>query len=527
MDAWQACAGLRRRLAGLRGWRRRGAAVLLGVLAAAALPPLHAVPLLVPAFAGWLWLIVASPSVAAAFTVGWWFGLGHFAVGLYWIANALLVEPETYGWLIPFAIGGIAAGMALFPAAAAALVLVLKGNGVGAVLLLAAAWTLAEWVRGWIFTGFPWNLIGTVWTAWPSMLQSAAVIGTYGLGLITVAVAALPAVAGEEAMTPRRRLTALAAGVAALALLWVGGETRLALAGPAATVEGVRLRLVQPDIPQQLKWVPELRDRHLVRQVDMSRRGPGNAQPAIPPTHVIWAETAVPFFLANDPGRRAFLTQAVPEGGLLIVGAPRTTATPQPQFEVWNSLEALDGNGRIVGTYDKFHLVPFGEYVPLRALLPFKKLTDGRTDFSAGEGLKTLSLPGLPPASPLICYEVIFPGAVARRDDRPQWLLNLTNDGWFGFSSGPYQHLAAARMRTVEEGLPLVRVANGGISAVIDAHGRTVARLGLGETGVLDAPLPVALAAPPPYVGFGALLLLALGGAAAGAGWWGSRRPQV
>ncbi|MBE0530506.1 MAG: apolipoprotein N-acyltransferase [Rhodospirillales bacterium] len=527
MDAWQACAGLRRRLAGLRGWRRRGVAVLLGVLAAAALPPLHAVPLLVPAFAGWLWLIVASPGVAAAFAVGWWFGLGHFAVGLYWIANALLVEPETYGWLIPFAIGGIAAGMALFPAAAAALVRALKGDGVGAVLLLAAAWTLAEWVRSWIFTGFPWNLIGTVWTAWPSMLQSAAVIGTYGLGLITVAVAALPAVAGEEAMTPRRRLTALAAGVAALALLWVGGETRLALAGPAATVEGVRLRLVQPDIPQQLKWVPELRDRHLVRQVDMSRRGPGNAQPTIPPTHVIWAETAVPFFLANDPSRRAFLTQAVPEGGLLIVGAPRTTATPQPQFEVWNSLEALDGNGRIVGTYDKFHLVPFGEYVPLRALLPFKKLTDGRTDFSAGEGLKTLSLPGLPPASPLICYEVIFPGAVARRDDRPQWLLNLTNDGWFGFSSGPYQHLAAARMRTVEEGLPLVRVANGGISAVIDAHGRTVASLGLGETGVLDAPLPVALAAPPPYAGFGALLLLALGGAAAGAGWWGSRRPQV
>ncbi len=524
MDVWQACAGWRRRLADLGGWRRQGAAVLLGVLAAAALPPVHAVPLLVPAFAGWLWLIVASPGVGAAFAVGWWFGLGHFAVGLYWIANALLVEPETYGWLIPFAIGGIASGMALFPAAAAALVRALKGRGPGAVLLLAAAWVLGEWVRGWLFTGFPWNLIGTVWAAWPAMLQSAAVIGTHGLGLITVAVAALPAVAGEEALAPRRRLAALAAGLAALALLWIGGEARLALAGPAATVEGVRLRLVQPDIPQQLKWVPELRDRHLVRQVEMSRRGPGDGPSAVAPTHVIWAETAVPFFLANDPQRRAFLARAVPEGGLLIVGAPRTTATPQPQFEVWNSLEALDGAGRIVGTYDKFHLVPFGEYVPLRGLIPFKKLTDGRTDFSAGRGLETLTLPGLPPVSPLICYEVIFPGAVARRDVRPQWLLNLTNDGWFGHSSGPYQHLAAARMRTVEEGLPLVRAANGGISAVIDAYGRTVASLGLGETGVLDAPLPVALSAPPPYARFGGLLVLVLGGAAAAAGGWISRR---
>jgi len=244
---------------------------------------------------------------------------------------------------------------------------------------------------------------------------------------------------------------------------------------------------------------------------------------AAPPTHVIWAETAVPFFLANDPVRRAFLARAVPPGGLLIVGAPRTTPAPQEPFRVWNSLEAIDGTGRIVGTYDKVHLVPFGEYVPLRVLLPFNKLTAGRTDFSAGDGRATLALAGLPPTSPLICYEVIFPGAVARRDDRPQWLLNLTNDGWFGRSSGPYQHLAAARLRTIEEGLPLVRVANGGVSAVIDAHGRTLARLGLGEAGVVDAPLPVALA-PPPYARFGDLLVLAVGGVAAALGRWAGRR---
>jgi len=523
MAGWQTWAGLRRRLSGLGGWRRRGLAVLLGVLAAGALPPLHAVPLLIPAFAGWLWLILASPGVGAAFALGWWFGLGHFAAGLYWIAHALLVEPETYGWVIPFAVGGIAAGMALFPAAVAAAVRALRGSVFGSVVLLAVAWTIGEWVRGWILTGFPWNLIGTVWAAWPPMLQSAAVFGTYGLGLVTVILAALPAVAGDERLTPRRRASALAAGVAALVLLWVGGEVRLALAGPTATVEGVNLRLVQPNIPQRLKWRAELRDRHLARQVEMSRR-PAADRP--PPTHVIWAETAVPFFIANDAGRRAFLARAVPEGGLLVVGAPRTTPeppTPPASFKVWNSLEVLDGTGRIVGTYDKVHLVPFGEYVPFRALVPFKKLTEGRADFSAGRERMTLALPGLPPASPLICYEVIFPGAVARRDVRPQWLLNLTNDGWFGLSAGPYQHLAAARMRTVEEGLPLVRVANGGISAVIDAHGRTLASLGLGEAGVLDAPLPAALASPP-YARFGLPLVLAVCGLALAACWWEARR---
>lgn len=524
---WARCVALRERLAALAGWRRNALAGVLGAMAALALPPLYLVPLLVPAFAGWLWLVLASRTPGAAFRLSWWFGFGHCAIGFYWISNALLVEPEKFGWLIPFAIGGIAAFMALFPAAAGMAVKGLRVSGIGAVLVLAIVWGLGEWVRSWLFTGFPWNLMGTVWAFSPAMIQSAALFGTYGLGLLTVAAAAAPAVVGDAGLTPSRRLAVLGVAMAVPAILWAGGEVRLAAAGPSAGVPGVRLRLVQPNIPQRLKWVPELRDRHLVRQVEMSLDGPPSGGAALPPTDVIWGETAVPFFLSGDAERRTFLARAAPPGGLVIVGAPRTTPVPEKPFRVWNSLEALDGRGRMVASYDKAHLVPFGEYIPFRALLPFPKITEGRNDFSAGPGPATLRLPGLPPVSPLICYEVIFPGAVVRRDDRPQWLLNLTNDSWFGASAGPYQHLAAARMRTVEEGLPLVRVANTGISVVIDAHGRTVGELGLETAGVLDSPLPVALADPPPYARFGNLTALVLAIGVAGAGGFFARRRRA
>jgi len=511
------CARLRRRLDALSGWRRAGLSAALGAAAATAFPPLFVLPLLVPAFTGWLWLIAGAGGLRAAATVGWWFGFGHFLVGLYWIAEALMVEPEKFAWLIPFAIGGIAAGLAAFPAVVAAVVAATRVRGIGRVLVLAAAWGLAEWVRGWLFTGFPWNLVGTVWVFAPAMIQSAALFGTYGLGLATVTAAAVPAVLGDGEAPVRGRLAWVAAAFAVLGLFAVGGAVRLALADDGR-VPGVRLRLVQPNVLQRLKWRPDLRDRHLVRQVEMSR------QPAAePPTVVIWPETSAPFFLERDPRRLAFLAGAAPEGGLVIVGAPRTTAQPESRFRVWNSLQAVDASGRIVAAYDKFHLVPFGEYVPFAGLLPITKITDGRTDFSAGPGSVTLKLPGLPPVSPLICYEIIFPGQVARRDERPAWLLNLTNDSWFGASSGPHQHLAAARMRAVEEGLPVVRAANTGISAVIDAWGRTVAGLPLGQAGVVDSPLPTALS-PTPYARYGNLPFFLLAGLLAAMGLGLSRR---
>jgi apolipoprotein N-acyltransferase len=243
------------------------------------------------------------------------------------------------------------------------------------------------------------------------------------------------------------------------------------------------LRLVQPDIEQSLKWDPQERQRNLILTADISL-APGFERVA----HVLWPETATLFALAGEPAFRRELAQLVPAGGYLITGSPRIER--EPALVAWNSLHALDAAGEIRATFDKFHLVPFGEYVPLRAILPIDRVVPGGMDFSAGPGPIRLEIPGLPAASPLICYEIIFPGAVVPAGPRPQLLVNLTNDSWFGVSAGPYQHFAAARLRAVEEGLPLIRSAGGGISGVIDPYGRATARLDLAVAGILDTDLP-------------------------------------
>ncbi len=417
--------------------------------------------------------------------IGWSFGFGHMFTGLYWIGIAFLVDPQRHGPLMPFAMLGLSAGLGLFPALAAWAVAASGWRGPARVVLLGAAWLAAEWLRAWVLTGFPWNLAGNVWAFAPAVLQLAAVTGVWGLTLITVLAAAAPAVLGEPAAGAGRR--AFVGAMLALPLLaWGGGALRLAAAPPLGSdvVEGVGLRLVQPSIEQALKWRPAMRQDHVERQMRLSA-----AEGLAGISHVIWAETAVPYLLTQEPELRARLARVVPEGGLLITGAPRSGAA-EGAPRLWNSLHALAGDGGIVGTYDKHHLVPFGEYMPLRSLLGLSKLTAGSVDFAPGPGPLVLRLPGLPPVSPLICYEAIFPGRVLPAGPRPAWLLNLTNDAWFGTSSGPYQHFASARIRAVEEGLPLVRVANNGISAVVDAYGRTLGRLGLNRTGILDAPLP-------------------------------------
>ena len=481
------------RLAGLSGWRRLGVAALCGALASAALPPLYLVPLLIPAFCGLLWLLDGARGPRQAAFLGWSFGFGHMLTGLYWIGIAFLVDAGRFGVLMPFAVLGMAAGMALFPALAVLLVAWTGWRGPARVVFLAGAWLAVEWLRSWVLTGFPWNLLGTVWAFSPEMLQLASVTGVWGLSLIALLAAAAPAVLCErDRPGPGQRgwrvNRAFAVALLAVlpALVWGGGALRLSGAPAPGSdgVEGVRLRLVQPAIEQKLKWRAELRKGHVDKQIGLSLAG---GQEGI--SHVIWAETAVPYFVSGEPVLRRVLSKAVPPGGLLLTGAPRgERGSGEPR--VWNSFYALDGRGEIVATYDKHHLVPFGEYTPLRGLLGLAKLTAGSGDFSPGPGPRTLELPGLPPVSPLICYEAIFPGRVIADGPRPEWLLNVTNDAWFGTSSGPYQHFASARIRSVEEGLPLVRVANSGISAVIDSHGRIIARLGLNEVGVIDSILP-------------------------------------
>ncbi|MDA1088805.1 MAG: apolipoprotein N-acyltransferase [Proteobacteria bacterium] len=507
---------LRRRLSGLMGWRRWVALAGLGVLAAMALPPVYFLVLLIPAFTGLLWIVEDSPGVARSFSGGWWFGFGHSAAGLSWIGSAFFVDAPQYGWMAPIAISAMAAGMGLFTGAASALSRLVFDkrplSAVGRVIVFSALWTLLEWVRGWALTGFPWNLIGTVWVVSDSMIQLAAVTGVYGLSLLTIAAAAMPAVLADHGASSRRRRrwVPVLAIFAVIGVVWTGGQVRLASAS-SEIVAGVQLRLVQPNIPQALKWKPELRRSHVQKQLKMSlAMAPAGSPPAKPPTHIIWAEASVPYILTDTPGLTQVLGAAAPPGGLIIVGAPRATPRGVTPRRIWNSLHAIDGKGRVTATYDKHHLVPFGEYVPFRDILPIEKLTAGRQDFSPGPGIRTVVFDGLPPVSPLICYEVIFPGNVADPENRPQWILNLTNDGWFGQSFGPYQHFAAARLRAVEEGLPLVRVANTGISGVIDGYGRTVKKLGLGREGVIDSPLPVALDERTPFSRFGGWITVLL-----------------
>lgn len=510
--------------AGLAGWRRYGLAVLLGALAAGALPPVDSVPLLVIAFSGLVWLMDGSSSRRDAALLGWSFGFGFFVAGLYWIAAALLVDVAQFWWLMPFAVLGLPAGLAIFTALAVVAAYELCRRfgllGSGRILVLAACWGGAEWLRGHVLTGFPWNLVGYAWAGtFPgalAVLQLTAVVGIYGLSLVTVAAAALPARLGD---LDRRRSWAALAAVLLIALPAAGGAWRLATAS-TDTVPGVVLRLVQPSIPQTLKNDPAAERNNFERLIRLSAL-PG----ADKVTTVIWPEAAAPPLLERRPDVRGLMAEIVPRRGLLITGAERAAPVQGwPPQHIWNSVVALDGKGDIVAAFDKAHLVPFGEYVPLRGMLPMDKIAPSVGDFTAGPGPRTLKLPGLPPVSPLICYEAIFPGAVIDPAQRPAWLLNVTNDAWYGFTSGPFQHLAIARVRAVEEGLPLVRSANNGVSAVIDPYGRITkridgqvrAKLDLDSVGVMDAPLPRALG-PTAYQAIrdhafygGTLLLLAL-----------------
>lgn len=480
-------------LASLVGWRRHTAAILLGALAAAALPPVDLTPVLLVSFVGLVWLCDGNQGFLAAFGLGWSFGFGFFVAGLYWIAAALFVDIGSFWWLVPFAVMGFPAGLAVFTGAAIgasyACCRWLQLGGTSRILSLAVFWVGAEWLRGHVLTGFPWNLIGYAWSGrFPQaldMLQIASIVGIYGLSLVTVLAVALPARLGDFSGN-RWAPTLTAILLVLVPLVW--GYAHLSQ-GRRTDVPGVTLRLVQPSIPETLKNDPGQMLANFRRLFALST-SPGGDQV----TAILWPEDAAPPFLERDGSARKALAQASPLNGYVITGTVRTDPAPQLATHVWNSLVAVDHEAALRAAYDKFHLVPFGEYVPMRDFLPMQKITPGAIDFSAGPGPRTIDLPGLPPFSPLICYEAVFPDAVIDPAHRPAWLLNITNDAWYGVTSGPFQHLAIARVRAIEEGLPLVRVANNGVSAVFDPYGRVLGRLDLNAVGVLDEKLPEALA---------------------------------
>ncbi|MDH3228658.1 MAG: apolipoprotein N-acyltransferase [Alphaproteobacteria bacterium] len=481
--------------ANLRGWRRNAVAAGLGTVATLALPPVYLLPVLYIAFAGLVWMLPAGLRRRTAFFTGWWFGMGYFVSSLYWIGFAPVTYSIDFLWVLPFAVVGLPIILAVFHGTAT-LLASLRGDGnVRRALMLALAWGATEWLRGEVLTGFPWNLAGYGWLVSDALAQSAAVFGMYGVTLLAVTAAALAAgVAGGSA---RRRWLSLGLAVAIPAVAWAGGSVRLAGAPALADqmIPGVGLRLVQANIPQREKW-----DRRLIRRnfnLQMSLSVDGRPDWI---THIVWPETAATIDLTNNDEVRKAVAGIVPEGGLLLTGTPRRARAPD---RVWNAMIALDGSGNITAVFDKFHLVPFGEYMPLRAILPFDKITPGTLDFSAGPGPQTIDLAGLPPVSPLICYEAIFPGETVDPARRPGWLLNLTNDAWYGDTAGPHQHLAITRARAIEEGIPLVRSANTGISAVFDSYGRKIGRIGLSEQGTLDTGLPKAATSVPLYARLG------------------------
>ena len=490
------------RLRHLRGWRRGAVAAGLGTLATLALPPVYLFVVLHVAFAGLVWLLPAGLPKLSAFFTGWWFGMGYFVCSLYWIGFAPITFSMDLIWVVPFAIFVLPLVLAIFHGIAT-LAASLWGDGhLRRALMLAVAWGVTEWLRGHVFTGLPWNLAGYSWLGSDALAQSASVFGMYGVTLLAVCAAALTA--GIAGGPTRRRVLSVVVAIAIPAAAWAGGAARIATA-PAPEdnmVPGVGLRLVQANIPQREKWDRRLMRRNFDLQISLSMFDRPDWI-----THVVWPETAATMDLTNDPEFRKSLASIVPAGGLLLTGAPRRERRPD---RVWNSMIALDGSGDITAVFDKFHLVPFGEYMPLSAVLPFKKLTAGTLDFSAGPGPRTLDLAGLPPVSPLICYEAVFPGETVDPARRPGWLLNLTNDAWYGDTAGPHQHLAITRARTIEEGVPLVRVANTGITAVFDPWGREIGSIGLSEQGVMDTQLPRAAADIPVYAKFGDFVLLFL-----------------
>ena len=503
-----------------RGYRRLAIAAGLGAVSALAFEPFGAFPLLLLSYAALVLLLdgasMSARRVRDAALTGWGFGFGFFLVGHYWIGYAFLVDPEEHAWQMPFAIVFLSAGLALFFAAASALCMTAWRPGVQRVFLFAATFTLAEWVRGHIFTGFPWNLPGYGWSASTAVLQSASILGVYGLSLLTLLYGA--SLALFAAHRPARWFPV--AMTALFVALWAGGAIRLANA-TTAMVPNVRIRIVQPSTPQPEKYAPENRVRNWRRLIDLSSLPTGQQ-----PTHIVWPEAAPPVLLEGNPEAQADIAMLTGDSRVLMTGQVRI-ANEGRQRNSYNSFAIYGPHGTLVGTYDKFHLVPFGEYVPGGPLLRALGITEiaASTGFSAGPGPKTVDVPGAPPAGPLICYEVIFPGEVIGVP-RPGWLVNVTDDSWFGPDTGPMQHLLIARVRAIEEGLPIVRAANSGISAVIDAHGRVRASLALGLRDILDADLPVALASTP-FVRYGNVILLTLLLACAAAALWPQHARQT
>lgn len=481
-------------------WRLRIAAVAAGLAAGVAHPPFG----FLPGLLGYAVLLrvldaPAERPLRQAFFRAWLAGVGYFSVGVGWITEPFLVDAATYGWMAPFALLAMGGGLALFWGLAGLVYSRLSPGGWRRLFVFAGALTLAEFARGHVLTGFPWDLPGETWLAGSAPSQAAALMGVYALSWVTIALAAAPALLLTQ--TSRRDRAVIAGGIAAtLALLYGGGAWRLSQS-PKADPGAPMVRLVQANIDQKEKWRPENLDAVFDAYLDLTTR-PAARTPDI----VVWPEGALPAVIDDllSPNLPYVwrLTAALKPGQILMMGANRAGAGPDGKVAYYNSLIALrrDPDGlRLLGYYDKHRLVPFGEFLPLGDLagrIGLRSLVHMPEDFTAGPEPRPLVLDGAPALQPMICYEALFPRFAARANLRPYWLLNVSNDAWFGGGRGPLQHLNIASYRAIEEGLPLARATPTGVTVMVDAYGRSApaARLGPGAYGVVDSLLPPRIA---------------------------------
>jgi apolipoprotein N-acyltransferase len=496
----------------LAGWRRAFLGLVAGVGAALSLQPYNLWPLLFAAIPVVLIALdgIARRELRKSFLLGWVFGFGYFLFAFHWIGYAFFVDQKNYLWMMPFAVGGLSAAMAVYWGLAFVCVTLSGAKNLSKACLFAAAIGLAEILRGNLFTGFPWAAPGLAVDGMGAVAQTASVWGMEGLTvLILLWSGAWPVIINRS--QPRLHRLVAVVILLALPLSWAWGGWRLH-GGAAANVDGVYVRIVQPNISQDDKWRGENVRRIFDQLIEMSARPSPNGKVI---THIVWPESAVPFLIDESEGAMAEVAALLGPGRTLVTGSLRREVSSSGNSDddkVFNSVLAFDGTDRVAAKYDKWRLVPGGEFLPFEWLLKplgFRKVVTVPGSFEAGRGPETVTLAGAPPVGFSICYEAVFPQGLVDPSNRPGWLINVTNDGWFGNSTGPYQHLAQLRLRAIEQGLPIVRAANTGISTVIDPYGRYVARLGMGYEDVIDSVLPQSLP-PTPFAGRGHLLVYLL-----------------
>lgn len=517
-----------RRLKALPVGRQRLFACLLGVLATTAMPPLFLWPLLWLVFPCLVWLLdaaispyrAAAPSTWAtqprtlwrAALLGWCFGFGYFTASLYWIGASFLVEAEKFAILMPLAVIVLPSGLALFYAVAFALSACLWTKGPHRILTLSVTIAMAEIARSYLLTGLPWNLVGHSLTSNEWIMQSVSLYGLFGLSGLALIIFASPAAlldATQQNFTkPSRQASLLLViALASLAGLYSFGAWRLSTAGPTKFVKDLDILLVHPSVPQREKVNPALRAKAFERVLNLTRSAAQINQATSERTArlIIWPETAIPFAINGASVLKDQLGQFLKPGDELITGAfrlvhkPQATHEAQNPFDVYNSLYVINRTGAITASYDKHHLVPFGEYLPWSGLLEaigLEALVRLRGGFTSGRPPVPITLNEAPPFLPFICYEAIFPITDNQKILDAKWILNISNDGWFGKTAGPYQHHHLVRLRSLETGLPMIRVVNNGISGVFDGLGREVKNAGFGKNGVTLSQLPQPVTMP-------------------------------